>query len=304
MKADEYDALIDDPSYFFLTSFMPRIMGALDAFKMISPITNMTEMYGGFTGAALIPYGLPPVQEALKALMDAGTEAFKWIGTVATYGAQMAAAGFPGFFGGGCKAPFDTIGDTLRGTRGIMLDMYRQPDKLIRAMEQITPIMIKMGVSNARQNSCPIVFIPLHKGDDTFMSNAQFEKFYWPSLKKYILALINEGIMVFLFAEGKYNNRLEVVKDLPEGWIIWHFDQTDMAKVKQVLGNTQCLAGNVPTSLMCTGTPGAVKEYCRKLIELCGKDGGYILTGGAGAAEVKEENLRAMMAAAKEYGVN
>jgi len=33
MTADEYDALIDDPSYFFLTCFLPRIMGALDAFK-------------------------------------------------------------------------------------------------------------------------------------------------------------------------------------------------------------------------------------------------------------------------------
>jgi uroporphyrinogen-III decarboxylase len=119
-------------------------------------------------------------------------------------------------------------------------------------------------------------------------------------LKKFILALIEEGIMVSLFAEGKYNNRLEQVKDLPAGWILWHFDQTDMARAKQVLGN-QILAGNVPTSLMCTGTPEAVKEYCRKLIETCGRDGGYILTGGASAAEVKAENLRAMMAAAKEY---
>jgi hypothetical protein len=53
---------------------------------------------------------------------------------------------------------------------------------------------------------------------------------------------------------------------------------------------------------MCTGTPEAVKEYCRKLIELCGKDGGYILTGGASSSEVKADNLRAMMAAAIEFG--
>ena len=84
---------------------------------------------------------------------------------------------------------------------------------------------------------------------------------------------------------------------------MWHFDQTDMARAKRVLGDTACIAGNVPTSLMCTGTPQAVKEYCRNLIEVCGQGGGYVLTGGASATEAKPENLHAMMEAAKEYGV-
>ena len=30
-----------------------------------------------------------------------------------------------------------SLGDTLRGTKGIMLDMYRQPDKLLKAMEAL-----------------------------------------------------------------------------------------------------------------------------------------------------------------------
>ena len=29
-----------------------------------------------------------------------------------------------------------------------------------------------------------MVTFPLHKGDDTFMSDKQFEKFYWPILEK------------------------------------------------------------------------------------------------------------------------
>ena len=303
MTADEYDALIDDPSYFFLTGFLPRIMGALDAFKMISPITNMTEMYGGFTGAALIPYGLPPVQEALKALMDAGAEAFKWIGTVAAYGAQMAAAGFPGFFGGGCKAPFDTIGDTLRGTRGIMIDMYRQPDKLIRAMEQLTPIMVKMGASNAHQNGCPIVFIPLHKGADGFLSDAQFKKFYWPTLKDLILGLIDEGCIPFPWAEGGYNSRLEVIKDVPEGQVIWGFDTTDMAKAKKTLSGISCVGGNMPISTLSIGSIDDVKNVVKKLVADCADGGGYIMMSGAVIEDVPPENVKAMIDATKEYGV-
>ncbi len=181
--------------------------------------------------------------------------------------------------------------------------MYRRPDRVLEAVDMIADFAIKNTIESVNDIGGIMVTFPLHKGDDTFMSDAQFEKFYWPSLKKVILALIEEGIMVTLFAEGKYNNRLEQVKDLPSGWIVWHFDQTDMARAKKVLGDTQILTGNVPTSLMCTGTPEAVKEHCRKLIETCGKGGGYILTGGASSAECKAENLRAMMAAAKEYGV-
>jgi uroporphyrinogen-III decarboxylase len=61
--------------------------------------------------------------------------------------------------------------------------------------------------------------------------------------------------------------------------------------------------GNVPTSLMMTGKPQEVREHCRKLIEVCGKGGGYILAGGANIDKGPAENMHAMMAAAREYGV-
>jgi hypothetical protein len=40
-------------------------------------------------------------------------------------------------------APFDVLGDTLRGTRGILTDLYRCPDKVLKACEKIldlTPV--------------------------------------------------------------------------------------------------------------------------------------------------------------------
>ncbi len=303
MKVDEYDALIDDPTYYFISTYFPRIFGALDGFKNISPITNILEMYGGFTGAALVPYGLPPVQEALKALMDAGNEALKWIEFVADYGKEMAANGFPGFFGGGCKAPFDTLGDTLRGTRGMMVDMYRQPDKVLRALEQITPLMIKMGVGAAKNNGNPIVFIPLHKGADGFMSDEQFKKFYWPSLKALLLGLIDEGCIPFPWAEGGYNSRLNVIRDIPRGKIIWGFDTTDMARAKKILGDVSCISGNVPIDTLSVGTPDDVRVNVKQLIDTCAGGGGYIMMNGAVIEDVPPENVKAMIDATKEYGV-
>ncbi len=303
MKADEYDDLIADPTNYFMTGWLPRVMGALDGLKMLTPFTNMTEMYGGFTGAAFVPFGLPPVQEALKAMMEAGNEALKWVGTVGAYGAKMTSLGYPTFFGGGTKAPFDTIGDTLRGTRGIIMDMYRQPNKLIRACEQFVPIAVKMGVSMARLNNCPVVFIPLHKGADGFMSDQQYKKFYWPTLKAVFEGLIAEGCIPFPWAEGSYNTRLDVIKDSPKGKVYWGFDTTDMAKVKKALGDVSAIGGNMPIATLAVGTPDDVKKAVKKLIDECAKGGGYIMMSGAVIENIPPANVKAMIDTTKEYGV-
>jgi hypothetical protein len=302
MKANEYDALIQDPSNFFMSVYLPRVFGALEPLKMLGPLTNILEMYGGFTGVSFIPYGIPDVQAAYKAIMEAGNEAMKWIGFVGAWDKEMAAAGFPNFFGGGTKAPFDTIGDTLRGTKGMMMDLYRQPDKLLKALEVMLPLMIKMGASAAKMNGNPIVFIPLHKGADGFLSDEQFKTFYWPTLRKLIIGLVDEGCVPFPWAEGGYNSRLKVIRDVPKGKVVWGFDTTDMAKAKEILGDVACVGGNMPISLLNIGTPQEVKDYARKLIDTAGKGGGYIMINGAVIEDSKPENVKAMVDFTKEYG--
>jgi len=301
MKADEYDALIQDPSHFFNNVYLPRVFGALEPFTMLPNLTGILEIYG--VAFNFIPYALPPVQSAMKALMDAGAEALKWAGLVGAFDAEMASLGYPQLFGGFTKAPFDVIGDTLRGTKGVMLDIFRQPDKLIEALDAITPLMINMGVGAAQMTGKPVIFIPLHKGADGFLSDAQFKKFYWPTLKRVMIGLVEAGCVPLPCAEGGYNTRLDVIRDFPRGTAIWMFDQTDMARAKEILGDTACILGNVPLALLSVGTPQQVKEYVKKLIDTAGKGGGYILSNGAFFDEVKTENVRAMMDSAREYGV-
>jgi uroporphyrinogen-III decarboxylase len=135
------------------------------------------------------------------------------------------------------------------------------------------------------------------------MSQEQFDTFYWPSLKKVMDALIEEGLIQRLFAEGGFNTRLEAVDQFPKGFVTWYFDRSDMGLVKKVLGDKCCIQGNVPISMIVGGTPPEVKEYCRDLIETCGKGGGFILAAGTAGSHAKIDNLRAMMEAVREYGV-
>jgi len=299
MKADEYDTLLKDPADFFLRVYLPRTLGAFEAFAKLMPFRRAFGMPAHFLGSCV----LPEVQQAFQAVIDAGKELANFRQAVADITKEAQAAGYPSFHGGFAHAPFDLFGDTLRGTHGIMTDMYRQPAKLLEAMEVVASWIVDGAVSGANISGIPIIFMALHKGDDNFMSAKQFETFYWPGLKKVILGLLAEGCVPLLFAEGSYNKRLETVRDLPKGSVIWWFDRTDMVRAKKILGSENCIAGNVPTSLMCTGTPQAVKECCRNLIETCGKHGGYILTGGAQVHNTTADNLQALIEAAKEFGV-
>jgi hypothetical protein len=301
MKADEYDGLIEDPSNFFYKTYLPRIFGALGPLQQLPTVTGILEMYG--VAFNFIPFGLPPVQAAYKALFEAGNEVLKYAGAMGAFGGDIMASGYPTIVAGFTKAPFDTLGDTLRGTRGIMIDMYRQPDKLIKAMEAMVPLMIKMGVGAAISSGNPFIFIPLHKGADGFLSDAQFKKFYWPTLRKVMMGLIAEGVVPFPAAEGGYNSRLDVIKDLPKGKTCWLFDETDMAKAKKALGQVACIAGNVPSAMLSLGTTQQVKDYTKKLIDACAKGGGYIMSNGAFFDEAKPENIHAFVDFTKEYGV-
>ena len=134
------------------------------------------------------------------------------------------------------------------------------------------------------------------------MSQKQFEKFYWPSLKKLIDALVNEGLVPSLFAEGGYNSRLHYVNQFEPGAVSWMFDRTDMAEAKKMLGKDCCLIGNVPSSMIVTSETKDIKEYCRKLIETCAPGGGYILSPGSSAENPKLENLIAIVETVNEYG--
>jgi hypothetical protein len=301
MKEHEYDLLIADPSFYFRNFYLPRVFGALDGFTMLPPFTGILEIYG--VAFNFIPYALPPVQGTFKALFEAGAEALKWAMAMGGLNGELTSLGFPNILGGFTKAPFDTIGDTLRGTKGIIMDMFRQPDKLLKALEAMTPIMIGMGLGAAQQTGNPVIFMPLHKGADGFLSDEQFKKFYWPTLKAVMVGLIEGGCIPFPALEGHWGSRLKVIQDIPRGKTMWMVDQTDIAKVKETLGKNACLIGNVSSSMLKLGTPQDVKDYTKKLIDTVGKGGGFILGNGAFFDEAKPENLKAIVDVAREYGV-
>jgi uroporphyrinogen-III decarboxylase len=210
--------------------------------------------------------------------------------------------GYPAFATGIALAPYDLISDMLRGMRGTMVDMYRRPDKLLAAEEKVLPLQIGGAIGQAQMSGNPRIFIPLHRGADGFMSDEQFERFYWPTLKALILALIDAGLTPCPFFEGGYDQRLRYLKELPAGKVMGQFDRSDLAKVKAELGDTMCIAGGMPVSLLQAGTPETVRAETKRIIETIGRDGGFIMSNNTVLDEADPALVRAWVEATREYG--
>ena len=299
LKGNEWDHYLNNPSDFHLRSYLPRAYEIAKPLEKLPPLNSI----GGF-GAGFGAFADPEIQSVFSIFSKAGELEREWrkiIGQVEQTGKGMGLAPFYVLARGG--VPIDTIGAALRGTVGTINDMFRQPEILIEYMEKEMPGAIRSIVETADMTGIPCMYMPLHRGADGFMSERQFLKYYWPYLKQVVEGCVAEGLVPVLFAEGAYNSRLEIVKDLPEASVIWHFDQTDIKRAKEILGDTACIMGNVPISMMVTGTPDEVKAHCKTLIETVGRDGGYILSPGAASDDIKLENIQALLEAAKEYGI-
>jgi hypothetical protein len=297
MKADEYDLFLDDLADYLVRFHLPRTSGLLDPFGRLPPLTSLI---GGLPFNNLAQ---PEFAAMLEKLTKISHEAVSWQNKIREMSRELNEMGFPsrGTMLGGL-VPFDMISDGFRGMRGAMLDMYRQPDNLLAAIEKLSRIQLRQIAAAPAALEFTTVFIPLHRGADGFMSLKQFEKFYFPYLKKFVEALVEKGYTPNVFFEGDYTSRLEYLRLLPVGKVLGLFDRSDMIKVKKTLGGIMCISGNVPSSILQTGSTADVEKYCKWLIDNVGQDGGYILAPGSSMDEVKPENMKAMIDFTKEYG--
>jgi hypothetical protein len=302
MKADEYDLFLDDPTDYIIRVYLPRVFDSLKPLGNMPPIKML--FYGGYRGILTSAiFADPDIVQAVQSLYETAIESSVFLRKLAAFNSEMTDLGFPCAFGPGVtRAPFDVFSDLHRGMRGSMLDMYRRPDKILQAAEKITPLLIQDALLGARRSGNKRVFIPLHRGADGFMSDDQFQKFYWPGLKRVILALIDAGLTPCPLFEGQYSSRLEYLNELPKGKVMGMFDDTDIGKVKDIVGDTVCICGNMPVSILQMGTPDQVRELTRQQIEAAGKGGGFIMCCKGVLDEAKPELVKVWAEATREYG--
>ncbi len=303
MKGEDYDAFIEDPADWSIRKYWPRVFKELEGLALLPPLGMAA--FGAYSLANLSFFKAPPVAAALRALANAIDAQAAADARLMGAMQRLAALGFaPAPFGGSLiEAPFDLMSDTLRGMRGIMLDLYRRPEKLLAAQEKALRFELEFAIGWSRATGINASFIPLHRGSDGFMSLPQFEKFYWPQLKALVVGLVEAGITPFLFYEGTWDQRLTYLAELPRAKTGGWFQSSNIFKVKEIVGDTLCIIGGMRNSLLQAGSAEEVRSFTKELCEKVGKGGGFIMSTTVGEMEgCKPELVKAWVDAAKEYG--
>jgi uroporphyrinogen-III decarboxylase len=299
MKKEEYREALQDPTRFMMTKWIPRSFAHLQGFRKLS---FRNAMWSGSI-RSFAAFGDSEVLDSMERCIRAGKILSGWLDYLAAYRRKMEGQfGIPVAHAGSAFAPFDMIGDTMRGTEGILVDMLERPDELLALIERVTDSAIEDQIEKSRPTGRPWVWFWLHKGADEFMSDDQYARFYWAPLRRYVLGLIDAGLTPILYCEGRYMTRLKHLRDVPRGKVVYDFELVDMAAAKRQLGDVACIAGNVPNVLLAHGREQNVIDFVKKLIDECAPGGGFMLDTAALVDDAKPENLAAMFETAETYG--
>lgn len=299
LKDDEMELFSSDYSNWLVSKAFPRVSALLEPMESWN-LASLAPRYdiGGI--AAML--STPKSREMIETLWKLNDMKQELSGRMSALNDSLEEMGYPVVAKGSAAVPFDNYSDYLRGTLSTMTDMYDSED----IIKQYCKTNLEQTLQSIRAQGKRIpgrwVFMALHKGMDSFLTPKQYRDFYWKDLQVIIEEIINNGMVPCIFTEGKYDSRLECLKEVTPGKVLYHFETCDMREAKKVLGNTACISGGLPVYVLNFGTRQQVIDECKRLLDICAPGGGFILETDCGLDKAKPENVEAMCEAVLEYG--
>lgn len=299
MGEDDYPALLADMSGYMMSKILPQVMSCA------APLANVSfaGMFGIGAVMGTMQFADPNIAEAFTRLHKAGSTILQVNMENAAFEESVIEAGYPLMSKGATCTAFDLFSDCLRGTLGISEDMIVQPEMVEAAVNIFHHASVQMALSSAAMGKGKFVMIPLHKGIDMFMNDTHYGRFYWPTLKLLVEAVVNAGYTPYIITEGKYYSRLKYLEQLPAHKCVIAFTNMDMKIVKESVGKYQCITGGFNEHILQTGTPEQVKDEVKRILDICAPDGGYIFAVDRTLDYMaRPENVEAMCDAVRIYG--
>ena len=279
MTPDEYPALIENAESFVTNVIVPR-------------------KYPKLAGD----------REEMKGLLGKAFEEMKKFGE---YNAKINEGivneiGLPIANRSSCYCAPDTVLDYLRDFVGLSTDMRRHPQQLIDACHSIHEYntqFVYNGYTTPETGN--FVFTPLHSG--TYMRPKDYEKFYFPFLKKLYQELgVEHGYTMYVFYENDYMPYLDILQDLPDGVrAIGLFEKGDFGTYKEKLGKKMTVSGGYPYELLKNGTVQQCIDKAKECIDEYAPGANYIFALDQvlmNIGDAQPENLKAVLDYVRENG--
>jgi len=203
-----------------------------------------------------------------------------------------------GFPNAGVEEMFSMV----RGIKGLSIDMRRNPEALLACVNaynavSMEPVIEKVLASEEGPDPDACFDLGIMLLAHTVMSEAQWEKYYWPSLKRLLDAAAAKKKSVRITVEGSLARFFPYFASYPKGVLTLDLDQDDIFEARKALPNC-CLAGGMTATMLGRGTAKECIDYIKFLFdEMDAKNGGYIFTTDKFISyrnDAKPENLKAV----------
>lgn len=277
LRDDDYDKIVERGWYRFLEENRERIVGAT------------------VLGAPLDALPLPELSKSI-------TTAF--ITSRDIWGGR----GVP-VIGGTLLADSQMMLSLLRSLKSFTLDLYRRPEKVKKALQVVSREITQDAIDSMllvgppSPTGIPGIMMACERGSGQYYNLGIFEEFVWPCIKEAVEAWWAAGFVTTLHFDTDWTRNLPYLLELPRKSCIVELDSTtDIFKAKEILADHMCIMGDVPPALSSHGTPEEMRAYCERVIEVVGKDTGFILSNGCAVPpDTKYENFKMMIDTAKNY---
>ncbi|MDR2296157.1 MAG: hypothetical protein LBD95_05100 [Clostridiales Family XIII bacterium] len=297
---DEFKEVTRNLGEFSATKYLPRIFGLLEPMRHFDLTGTLQPFATGYLplGAA---FARDDVQDMIRELVELNGMWNDYFAELGAFAEEVEKMGFPIMAGAPTFCAFDFYSDYLRGTLLASMDIYEHPDDIEAFMRDYCD----RTVEKIKKNPPPagrLAFMPMHKGMDTFLSDAHYAKFYWSYLRRFVDAWIEVGAIPYIYTEAKYSSRLKYLKELPKGKTVVHFEDVDPVTAKKELGDIACISGFYPARLLTCGTKQQVVDEAKRLLDICAPGGGFIFDFDGGIYDSKRENMEALYDTLKTHG--
>lgn len=196
------------------------------------------------------------------------------------------------------RGPLCTAG-FLRGTTEFMLDLIESPELAHKLIDLCTNLIIDWLKAQAKiMGTVESIFLL----DDIvgFIGEKHYMEFAHPYLKKICDAFPQDWIKIY-HNDASIEKCLEHLPDCGFHVLNWG-KQTDIARVKQRIGNRMCLMGNVnPLEVGVRGTPDDVYKATLDVLEKSAGEGIILSVGGGVSPGMPGPNIEAMQKALAEF---
>ena len=296
---EDIDQFFDDNGTWRLTKCQPNMC------DLYEPLRAFTIPYSTRTPTALAEaFSKPEIRAMLEKcwkLTDLVNEARR---TRAGVMAELRELGFPYTMGGKACVPYDEWGDEYRGSLDCLTDLYENPEAIERFIAADQEKMLAEIRSWNQDGSLDgkTVMMTLHRGMDGFLSDEFYRDIYWKHLQQIIEAIMSRNMVPDVFCEGNYVTRLDLLRDIPRGRIIYTFEYTPLDLAKKKLGDVATICGGLRSASLMYDSRQKVIDDVKKCIDDAGAGGGYIFRTSAGIDFAKKENVEAMFDTLYTYG--